>query len=430
MSKEPGKVLVVGSGGREHTLVQACLDSPLVDEVIAAPGNGGIAMDAVCHPVADTDIKGLVALARAESVGLVVVGPEIPLSLGLVDALDIAGIPAYGPNREAARLEASKAFTKSLLHKYDIPTAKSTTYTKNEVEAALSCLRGHRYPLVLKASGLAAGKGVIIAEDIQQAEQTLQSMLAGELFGESGEEVVIEEYLEGEEASITLMVSGSKYVSLPPSQDHKRIGENDTGPNTGGMGAYAPAAVVTPEVNRQVIETIIEPTLEALVNEGIDYRGTLYIGIMITAGGPKVIEFNVRFGDPETQVVLPLLESDPVALMMDCARGTLEPSSIRIKKQHAIVVVLAMKGYPGSYEKGEVISLPSGIPENTRIIHAGTSKSEDGRIVTSGGRVLGVLALNDTLSSAADDAYELCEKVNFHSRYYRRDIGARQLHRK
>ena len=429
MSNDIGKVMVVGSGGREHALVQACMDSPLVTEVIAAPGNGGIARDAVCHQVADSDVKGLVALARAESVGLVIIGPETPLSMGLADALTEAGITAYGPNREAARLEASKAFAKSLLHKYGVPTADSKTFTRDETVAALEYLRGHRYPLVIKASGLAAGKGVIIAEDPDHAEQTLRGMLDGELFGESGREVVIEEYIEGEEASITLMVSGLKYVSLPPSQDHKRIGENDTGPNTGGMGAYAPAAVVTPEVNRQVIETIIEPTLEGLVEEGIDYRGTLYIGIMITAEGPKVIEFNVRFGDPETQVVLPLLESDPVALMMDCARGTLEPSAIRLKRQCAIVVVMAMQGYPGSYAKGEVISFPESIPDNTRIIHAGTRRSENDNIVTSGGRVLGILALNESLQSAAQDAYALCEKVTFPSRYYRRDIGARQLRR-
>lgn len=429
MSNDIGKVLVIGSGGREHTLVQACLDSPLVNEVIAAPGNGGIARDAVCHPVADTDIEGLVTLAREEAVGLVVVGPETPLSMGLVDALEMAGIPAYGPNREAAQLEASKAFTKSLLHKYGIPTADSKTFTWEETDAALAYLRGHRFPLVIKASGLAAGKGVIIAEDFKLAEQTLRGMLSGKLFGESGRDVVIEEYLEGDEASITLMVSGRKYISLPPSQDHKRIGENDTGPNTGGMGAYAPAAVVTPEVNRQVIETIIEPTLEGLVEEGIDYRGTLYIGIMITAEGPKVIEFNVRFGDPETQVVLPLLDSDPVALMMDCARGTLEPSEVRLKRKFAIVVVMAMQGYPGNYKKGEVISFPECIPDNTRIIHAGTFRNGDGKIVTSGGRVLGVLALNESLPSAARDAYALCEKISFPSRNYRRDIGARQLKR-
>lgn len=420
------KVLVIGSGGREHAIVRACLQSPQVESVLAAPGNGGMARDCPCCPIEIEDIDGIVALARRENVDFAIVGPEVPLSLGIVDAFDAAGIPAYGPKKDGAQLEASKAFTKAFLERYAIPTAASGTFT--DYENALAYVREcNTYPVVIKASGLAAGKGVIIAEDEVQAEIALRSMLLENTFGESGATVVVEAFLEGEEASITLFCCGERYVMLPPSQDHKRIGEGDTGPNTGGMGAYAPAACVTPEQHREIVETIVEPTLAGLAKEGIDYRGTLYVGVMLTEDGPKVLEFNVRLGDPETQVLLPLLESDPIALMHACATGTLEPSTIHLKDGYAMVVVLAARGYPEAYPKGDPITLP----EDTEAawgIHAGT-RLEGDTLVTSGGRVLGIVGTGDSLLEAAQNAYAHAGNVHYASKYLRRDIGHRQLNR-
>ncbi|MEM8549967.1 MAG: phosphoribosylamine--glycine ligase, partial [Verrucomicrobiota bacterium] len=338
-----------------------------------------------------------------------------------------AGIPAYGPNAAAARLEASKNFTKDFLLRHQIPTAAGQRFSS--VESALDYLKSQPMPIVIKADGLAAGKGVIIAQNLDEAEATVRDMLEESVFGESGHEILIEAFMDGEEASITLMVSGREYVMLPPSQDHKRIGEGDTGPNTGGMGAYAPAAVVTPEVHAKVVQEIIEPTLAGLEAEGILYRGTLYIGIMIVDGQPQVVEFNVRFGDPETQVLLPLIEDDPVALMLDCARGELKPAEVTLKDAYAMVIVAAADGYPGSYSKGDRISFPATLENDTAIIHAGTKQVEDGGIVTSGGRVLGITALGSTLKEAADRAYDVCTQVSFNGMNYRRDIGHRQLAR-
>ncbi len=421
------KVLIIGSGGREHAMVRACLASPLVKSVIAAPGNGGMAMDTSCRSVDVDDVKSIVNLAKEEQVDFVIVGPEIPLCLGAIDALQAENIPAFGPNRKAARLEGSKVYTKQFLAKYAIPTADSATFS--QLEPALDYLRERSFPIVIKADGLAAGKGVIISDNKKDAESCIQKMLSGELFGASGKEIVIEEYLQGEEASIHIIVSGEKYLALPPSQDHKRIGENDTGLNTGGMGAYAPASVVTDKIQLNINEDIIEPTLAGLMSEDIDYHGALYIGIMITAEGPKVIEFNVRFGDPETQVLLPLIDTDPIKLIYACATNTLEPEAVKFKNKSACVVVLASQGYPETYPSGEIIDFPNNTPENIHVIHAGTRLGDEGKILTNGGRVLGVTALGKDLETAAHDAYAYCEQVRFPSVYFRRDIGARELRR-
>lgn len=422
------KVLVIGSGGREHSLVIACKKSPLVDEIIAAPGNGGMALDADCREVDVNDSGAIVSLARAVKADFVIVGPEAPLAAGAADALREAGFDTYGPGLKGARLEASKTYTKEFLISNRIPTAWGEKFT--DFAKALNYLRGAEYPLVIKADGLAAGKGVLICENFEYAERIAHEMLVKNQFGEAGHEILIEEFMDGEEASIMLMVSGEDYVMLPASQDHKRVGEGDTGLNTGGMGAYAPAAVVTDEVEKKVREEIILPTLKALKDDGIDYRGTLYVGIMVLPDGqPKVVEFNVRFGDPECQILLPLLEQDPIQLMLDCARGELRPEAVRVKDEYAMIVVMAAGGYPNAYRKGDVITLPSVLPDNVSIVHAGTKKNDAGEIITAGGRVLGVVANATTLQQARDDAYSVVDQVKWKDAYFRRDIAWRQLER-
>lgn len=427
--KDRLKILVLGSGGREHALALACKKSPLCREVVCAPGNPGMADVGRCVAVKMEDNAAIVALAKAEEVDFVVVGPEVPLCNGVVDALNDEGIPAYGPNKKAAQLEGSKAFTKAFLARHAIPTARyATVRTYAEAEAVL---KSHPLPVVLKADGLAAGKGVVIALSLQEALDAAKSMLVDGLFGKSGAEVVIEEFMEGEEASIMLMVSGTEYVMLPASQDHKRVGEGDTGPNTGGMGAYAPAAVVTDNVRQQVVSQIVEPTLYGLKADGIDYRGTLYIGIMITAAGPKVVEFNVRFGDPECQVLLPLLDADPLRLMLDCAEGSLKGAAVRIKAASALTVVLASEGYPTKPRTGDAISLPPAdtLPTGVQMIHSGTKTSAEGTLITAGGRVLCVTSVAPTLRTAADRAYAACAQVSWKGLHYRKDIAWREFRR-
>ncbi|HNX03990.1 MAG TPA: phosphoribosylamine--glycine ligase, partial [Opitutales bacterium] len=389
-------VLVIGSGGREHALVQACGKSPLRPKVFAAPGNGGMESEAVCLPLNVEDVPAAVRIARENAIDLAIIGPEVPLALGMADALRQAGVLVYGPNRRAAQLESSKAFCKEFFAKYGIPTAASRTFKTREIDAALKYVAAQPLPVVIKASGLAAGKGVVIAQTRDEALSTTRGMLDGSLFGEAGSEVVVEECLVGEEASITLIVCGDKYVMLPAAQDHKRAGDGDSGPNTGGMGAYAPTTVVTPEIEARIKREVIEPTMRGFLKEDFDFRGTLFIGIMVTAKGPMVLEFNVRFGDPETQVVLPMLDADPLALILDSAKGTLNPASFGIRKGSSIVVVLAAKGYPGHYAKGSEIVLPKDLPEGAAIVHAGTKKTAEGKIVSAGGRVLGVMAYAET----------------------------------
>ncbi|MFI5337625.1 MAG: phosphoribosylamine--glycine ligase [Opitutales bacterium] len=430
MDNLPTSVLVVGSGGREHALVRSLLASPARPRVLCAPGNAGIAGEVSCHPVAADDIEGLVNLARRELVEFVVVGPEVPLSLGLVDALIAAGIPAYGPKADGARLESSKIYTKEILLKYGIPTATAAFF--DDAAAAIAYVRSRPAPIVVKADGLAAGKGVVVAATHAEAEAAVHSLLAlpaQAIIKDQRSKILIEDCLTGDETSLLVVVSGRDYVILPTSQDHKRIGDGDTGPNTGGMGTYSPAEVVTPALLDRIEREIVRPSVDAIAAEGIEFRGTLFIGIMLTPGGPSVLEYNTRFGDPETQVVLPRIMSDVLALLWAAAQGKLRGGRIEVRPEAVICVVVAARGYPGKFPKGEVITFPATLPPGTFICHAGTALNADGRIVTNGGRVLGVTALAPTLREAAARAYEACAGLECASKYYRRDIGARQLNR-
>ncbi len=428
MKKEKLNVLVVGSGGREHAIVKAIKNSPMLEKLVCAPGNGGISRDCQTVNVSAEDVKGIVKLAVDGAFDLVVSGPEVPLSLGLADELRAKGIAVYGPNKDGATLESSKAFSKNFLKKYNIPTAAGENFT--DADKAADFIKNAPFDVVVKASGLAAGKGVVIPETREEAIEAAREMLEGGVFGDSGKEIVVEEKMEGEESSIMLMVCGDKYIMLPASQDHKRVGEGDTGLNTGGMGAYAPAAVATEDVLNDVRQNIIKPTLAGLIAEGIDYRGTLYVGIMITKNGAKVVEFNVRFGDPECQVLMPLIKSDVLEVLNDIANGELDESKVVISDGFAAVVVMCAGGYPEAYRKGDVIKLPadSEIPEGAWIIHAGTKES-NGEIVTAGGRVLGLTGTDATLTGALRKAYWLCDNVSFDGAMFRRDIAHRELAR-
>ena len=419
----PRSVLVIGSGGREHAIVIALHKSPHAPKLYCAPGNPGIQDLATCFPVAADDVPGLVSLAVREKIEFVVVGPEVPLSLGLVDELTKLGIPAYGPKADGARLEASKIYTKQILQKYDIPTAPAAFF--DQADAAIKYIRNRPAPIVVKADGLAGGKGVVVAQSHAEAEEAVKSLLA--LPGQS--QVLIEDCLVGEETSLLVVVSGRDYLVLPTSQDHKRIGDGDTGPNTGGMGTYSPAEVVTPALLAQIDREIVRPSVEAIAAEGIQFCGTLFIGIMLTPDGPSVLEYNTRFGDPETQVVLPRIETDLLEILWAAAKGQLSQVQLRIKSAHALCVVIAAKGYPNAYPKGDVIHLPPIIPTSVSIIHAGTARNAGNEIVANGGRVLGVTALAPTLHHAAVDAYAVCDAIGYHNKYFRRDIGARQLRR-
>lgn len=430
LSALPRSLLVVGSGGREHTLVRALLASPAAPRVICAPGNAGIAEEAPCFPIAADDIPGLVALVQRENITFVVVGPEVPLSLGLADRLRALGIPVYGPGADGARLEASKIFTKEILLKHRIPTAPAAFF--NAIEPALAYLRTRSIPIVVKADGLAAGKGVVVAQSLAEAEAAVREMLAGDKFGAAGRQLLIEDCLFGEETSILVVVSGRDYVILPTSQDHKRIGDGDTGPNTGGMGTYSPAEVVTPALLARIEDEIVRPSVDAIAAEGIAFCGTLFIGIMLTPTGPSVIEYNTRFGDPETQVVLPRLATDLLELLWAAATDRLSAvGPLAVKTDYAVCVVIAARGYPDAYTKGDVITLPApaALPPATTIYHAGTARNAAGQLVTQGGRFLGVTALAPSLRAAADRAYAACDQVQCAAKYFRRDIGARQLNR-
>ena len=421
------KVLVVGSGGREHAIAREVKKSPKCDLLLCAPGNPGMAELGECVPVKADDLDGIVALAKERGIDFVVVGPEGPLVAGLTDRLSEAGIPSYGPSALAARLEGSKAFSKAVMKKYGIPTAAFETFV--DLDAALAFVREKGAPIVVKASGLAAGKGAIVCETLAQAEEALTDMLGEKaIFGDSGREVVVEEFMTGEEASLFAVCDGRDYVMLSSAQDHKRVFDGDKGPNTGGMGAYAPAPVVTPEVLEQVKKRIVEPTLEGMVAEGCPYRGTLYVGIMQTERGPRVVEYNCRFGDPECQVVLPLYKGDVLELLYKAATGRLKELRVEENAGSAAIVVVAAEGYPGSYPKGMEIRGCDAMPEGAHVIHAGTA-SRDGKLVSAGGRVLGIVGRGDDLRQALDRAYAGVAKIEMEKSFHRKDIGQKGLRR-
>ena len=429
-------VLVVGGGGREHALAYALARSPRRPKLLCAPGNAGTAAagsgpgQALAEnvPVAAGDLDGLVRLAQDRAVDLVVVGPEAPLVAGLADRLAAAGVRVFGPSSAAARLEGSKAFAKAFMQRHGVPTAAARAFGRADYDAALAYVEAHPLPVVLKADGLAAGKGVVVAETREAAREALRQLLRDGAFGDAADEVVVEAFLEGEEASVFAVTDGTDYVLLAPAQDHKRIGEGDTGPNTGGMGAYAPAPVVTPEILRQVEDRIVRPVLAGMRAEGHPYRGVLYVGLMITAEGPQVVEFNCRFGDPEAQVVLPLLESDALDLFDAVADGRVAGVTVRQREGAAACVVLASAGYPGSYEKGKPVEGLAEAERHALVFHAGT-EAEGGRVVTSGGRVFGVTGLGATLQEALDHAYAGADAIRFEGKTLRRDIGQKGLAR-
>ena len=423
------KVLVVGGGGREHAIVRKLKESRGVTKLYCAPGNGGIAMDAECVNIAATDIDAMVRFAEKEQIDYVVVAPDDPLAMGMVDALNAAGIPAFGPNKAAARIEASKAFSKDLMKRYHIPTAAYEVFDDAD-KAKAYVKEKKRYPVVIKADGLALGKGVLICETEEAAMNAINSMMCEGAFGASGSRVVIEEFLTGPEVSVLSFTDGKTVVPMISSMDHKRALDGDKGLNTGGMGTIAPNPYYTPEVAKVCMETIFRPTVEAMAAEGCPFKGCLYFGLMLTPDGPKVIEYNCRFGDPETQVVLPLLESDLLAVMQAVTNGTLADCEVKFSDKSAACVILASGGYPEAYEKGKAIAgLASGQPENggAVVYHAGTKQEPDGALVTAGGRVLGVTALAPSLKEAIDAAYIAAENITFEGAHMRRDIGARAL---
>ncbi|MFQ5759819.1 MAG: phosphoribosylamine--glycine ligase [Acidiferrobacterales bacterium] len=424
------KILVIGGGGREHALAWKVAQSPEVSEVYVAPGNAGTALEPKVSnvPIKAIDIDGLLQLARRERIDLTIVGPEAPLVAGIVDRFQAAALACFGPSKAAAQLEGSKAFSKDFLARHNIPTTVYGSFT--DLKAATAYIEAQGAPIVIKADGLAAGKGVVLAETISEAIDAARNMLSGDAFGDAGRSVVVEEFLRGEEASFIVMVDGRHTLPFATSQDHKPRDDGDRGPNTGGMGAYSPAPVVTKELRARIMAEVIEPTVQGMVAEGNPYTGFLYAGLMITADGtPKVLEYNCRFGDPEAQPVLLRLKSDLVALIVAALRGQLDKMTIDWDPRVALGVVMASGGYPGSYSKGYAISgLTSNDDDSQKVFHAGTSE-RDGQIVTEGGRVLCATALGETVSSAQTKAYELAQRIDWKDVYYRRDIGYRAIAR-
>jgi len=421
------KILVVGGGGREHALCWKLKRSPSVSEVVCAPGNAGIAGDARCVDIGAGDVEGLVALTEREQPGLVVVGPEVPLVAGLADRLRGEGVAVFGPDRAAAQLEGSKSFAKQLMHEAGAPTARFKVHV--DTDAAERTIRDWGAPIVIKASGLAAGKGVIVAQTVDEAVAAARDMLAGNMFGAAGHEVVIEEFLAGEEASCLFIVSGDTILPLASSQDHKALRDGDQGPNTGGMGACSPAPCVTPDIADMVLESIVRPVIATLKHRGVEFIGTLYAGVMLTADGPKVLEFNVRFGDPECQPLMLRLESDLGEVLLAAAERRLDGVSLDWNAQAALTVVVASTGYPGTYEKGQAIrGLDAIEAAGATVFHAGTVE-KDGALVNNGGRVLGVTALGTDVSGAQKNAYAALARLDWPGGFYRRDIGWRAVAR-
>ena len=416
------KLLVVGGGGREHAIIKKLKENKTVEKIYALPGNGGIAADAECVNISATDIAGIVNFAKENAIDYAVVAPDDPLVLGAVDALNEIGIPCFGPKANAAIIEGSKVFSKNLMKKYGIPTAAYEVF--DEMEAALNYLETAPIPTVIKADGLALGKGVIIANTRQEAMDAVKSMMAEKIFGKSGEHIVIEEFLTGPEVSVLAFTDGKTVKPMVSSMDHKRIGDNDTGLNTGGMGTVAPNPYYTAEIAQQCMKEIFLPTIAAMNAEGRSFQGCLYFGLMLTPKGPKVIEYNCRFGDPETQVVLPLLESDLLTIMQATTNGTLAETEVKFADKHACCVILASNGYPTSYQKGFEITMTAEAAAHTYVAGA---KLENGKLVTSGGRVTGTTAVADTLEDAIREAYRISDGVKFENAYRRSDIGQRAL---
>jgi len=423
------KILVVGSGGREHTLCWKLSQSPKVEKIYCAPGNGGIGEIAECVDIKVGQEDYFLRLAKfclKEKIDLTFVGPEVPLCEGMVDYFQSQGLACFGPKKEAARLERSKIFAKEFMRRHNIPTADFEV--ARSFKEAKDCLRNKNFPIVVKADGLAAGKGVVICQDRNEAIVALENMMVGEVFGQAGSAVVIEECLEGEEVSVLAFCDGRDFIPMVSSQDHKRACDQDKGPNTGGMGAYSPARVITGQLQKRIEEEILMPTISGMQKEGREYRGIIYLGLMINRDGPKLLEYNVRFGDPETQVVLPRLKSDLIEVALACIEGNLSKISLEWESRTSACVVLASGGYPGEYRKGLEIS---GLKEAAKlkdilIFHAGT-KREGEKIITSGGRVLGVTASGETIKEAIDNSYQAVAKINFDKMHYRKDIGWRAI---
>ena len=416
------KVLIVGGGGREHAIAWKLAESPKVDEIICAPGNGGICDIAKCVQASAEDIEGILELAKNEKPDLTVIGPEVPLAMGLTDEIEALGLKVFGPNKNCAQLEASKSFTKAFLARHDIPTAKYKEYT--DIDSLRADIGIFGFPMVLKADGLAAGKGVIIAEDREAAESAVGELMGEKAFGSAGDKVVVEELLVGTEASMLCFVDESAIVPMESAQDYKRIFEEDKGPNTGGMGTYSPSKLFDDAVQARVTSEILLPTLEGFKKDGLDFRGVLFIGLMLTNEGPKVIEFNNRFGDPETQVILPRLKSDLFDVMMAVCNNEIGDFSLEWDDELVTVcVVMAAGGYPGSYAKGDVITGLDSFLDGITVFHAGTAKTENGEIVTAGGRVLGVVGRGKTHDEAVANAYNGVGKITFKDASFRKDIG-------
>lgn len=419
------KVLIVGSGGREHAIAWKLSQSPKVEKVYCAPGNAGIAGHAECVPIGVNDFEKLTAFAKENKVDLTFVGPEEPLLNGIVNEFEEKGLVVFGPRKEAALIEGSKTFAKNLMQKYQIPTAAYASFT--EYNEALAYIREQGAPIVIKADGLAAGKGVVVAMTLEEAESALKNMMLDESLGLAGAKVVIEEFLQGEELTLLSFVDGTTVKPMIPSQDHKPVFDQDKGPNTGGMGTYSPVPQMSADLIQQIMDEIVLPTVKAMESEGVPFKGILYTGLMITKNGPKVIEYNARFGDPETQVVLPLLKTDLMDIFIAGISGELEQLQIEWKDGAAVCVIMASGGYPGPYEKGQgIFGLDSANSQGAVVFHAGTAFA-DGKIVTNGGRVLGVTAIGDSIKDAREKAYQAVEHISFEGAHYRKDIALKAL---
>lgn len=418
-------ILVIGAGGREHAIIHALKKNPKCEKIYALPGNGGIGEEAECFPIAATDLEGIVSFAKSHSIDFAAVIPDDPLAMGLSDMLRENGIPCFGPSKCAAIIESSKAFSKELMKKYGIPTARYASFT--DCEAAIEYLKTQEVPIVIKADGLALGKGVIIAETMAEAEKAVRDMMIGAKFGKSGECVVIEEFLSGPEVSVLAFTDGKTIVPMPSSMDHKRIGDGDVGLNTGGMGAVAPNPYYDEAAQVRTMNEIILPTVAAMTAEGRTFKGCLYFGLMLTEDGPKVIEYNCRFGDPETQAVLPLLKSDLLEVMLALEEERLAEIKVEFSSDSSCCLVLASQGYPEKYEKGKPIAFDN-FPGNCTVFHAGTKRTNDG-LVTNGGRVVGISAVRSELADAISDCYEAAKHVKFEGKYFRKDIGKRAVNK-